>query len=334
MVLLPTRRRRLWVFLFIWVASLLVILATGWNVVLVRDYFQMLEIARSLRISESKEPIALAPWTILVLGSLGFAAAIGTIVLFFIKLLREMRLNQLQAEFLATVTHELKTPIASIELSSSLLRSGGLPPGEVERLWGSHQQELKRLREEVETILEAARWQQANASRVSVQRLDLEEWLSQSMLRWRTLLGEHATLAREGAPLPREIKTNLRSLNLITDNLLDNARKFARGAPRVTIRTERVPPQRFWEHPSWKIEIRDEGWGFSQTQSSQLFQRFFRARHEAPYSIPGTGLGLYIAQSACRALRLTLRARSEGKGKGAVFVLQGRDFSADPGRRG
>src|SRR5205085_12355532 len=70
----------------------------------------------------------------------------------FRSLLNEMRLNHLQAEFLAAVSHELKTPLASLELASSLLRAGNIEAAEAERLWDSHAAELKRLKEEVETL--------------------------------------------------------------------------------------------------------------------------------------------------------------------------------------
>ncbi len=328
MFIFQKRRKRLWIFLFIWVATLLVILATGWNVVLVHNYHQMLHLARAFNL---KEPRDLAPWPIVIFGSLGYAAVIATLILFFVKVLREMRLNQLQGEFLATVTHELKTPIAAIELASSLLKSGDLPPEETARLWESHQNELRRLRDDVETILEAARWQQADASKLGLQAIDMEDWLNQSMPRWRTILGQQARLVREGDELPRLVRINLRSLNLIADNLFDNARKFARGTPEVVIRTGRVPPEKPWKNPSWRIEFKDQGWGFNPAQSRKLFNRFFRGQHEAPYSIPGTGLGLYIAGTACRALGLSLKGSSAGKGHGALFTLQGPYPNADGG---
>jgi signal transduction histidine kinase len=233
-----------------------------------------------------------------------------------------MRLNQLQAEFLATISHELKTPIASIELSSSLLKAGGITSEEAERLWTSHQQELKRLRGEVETILEAARWQ-ANPMRARPETTDLETWLSSSMSRWQSILGNGAKLVREGDPLPQSVKTDPKSLNLIMDNLLDNARKFSRGAPSVTIRTNYAPPKGPFGKALWQIEVHDQGWGFDPQETHKLFRRFFRARNDAPYSIPGTGLGLYLASSASRSLGIKISGHSAGLGQGAVFTLTG-----------
>jgi signal transduction histidine kinase len=329
------KRRWLWIVLFIFGAVLWTTLATGWNVVIVRDYHRMLELAKSSMSNPSgnpsgnpREDAGMGPWPIVIFGWLGFVAALGTLILFFVKTLREMRLNQLQAEFLATVSHELKTPIASIELTSSLLRTGDVTQEEAERLWTSHQLELKRLRSEVETILEAARWQ-ANPMRARPVPLDLEDWVVQSMSRWQNILGKGARLVREGDPLPRNTKLDPKSLNLIMDNLLDNARKFSRGNPSVTIRTGYIPGKGPFGKSQWQIEVHDQGWGFDPQESHKLFQRFFRARTDAPYSIPGTGLGLYLASSASRSLGIRITGYSPGLGQGAVFMLTGKHVPAE-----
>lgn len=325
------KRRWLWIVLFIFGAVLWTTLATGWNVVIVRDYHRMLQLAKSSMANPAgtqKDEAGMGPWPIVIFGWLGFVAALGTLILFFVKTLREMRLNQLQAEFLATVSHELKTPIASIELTSTLLRTGDVTEDEAERLWTSHQLELKRLRSEVETILEAARWQ-ANPMRARPQPLDLEQWVVQSMPRWRSILGSGSRLEREGDPLPQNIKSDPKSLNLIMDNLLDNARKFSRGSPSVTIRTSFHPGKSPFGKSLWQIEVHDQGWGFDPQESHKLFRRFFRARTDAPYSIPGTGLGLYLASSASRSLGIQISGQSSGLGHGAVFTLTGKYIPAE-----
>ncbi|MGZ3688037.1 MAG: sensor histidine kinase [Bdellovibrionota bacterium] len=318
------KRRWLWVILFVWLALLLAILATSWNVVIVRDYHQWKEIARTFSLPEE---LRASPQTAvmgrMILGTLGFAAALGTILLFFLRLLGEMRLNQLQGEFLATVSHELKTPIAALELSSSLLRTGGVSAEESARLWESHQAELARLREDVEALLEAARMQVSQPLAVSTP-IRLENWIEQSFERWKRILGPNAELLREGDVLEGEALLDLKTLNLVTDNLLDNARKFSREKPVVIIRTRELPPRGlFSRQPRWQVSIVDQGWGFDPSDSKRIFNRFFRGRTEAPYAIPGTGLGLYFAQSASRALGIELRGDSPGFGKGAVFTLEG-----------
>lgn len=304
------KRRWFWVFLFIFVSMLLGALATGWNIVLIQDFKSILEPSREFRAP---------PWIAISLGTLGFLTALGGLLLFFLRLLREMRLNQLQSEFLAAVSHELKTPIATIELSASLLRSDSTTPEERVELWNSLELELKRLKGGVGSLLEAARWQHHEVT-FQKTRVDLESWLEQSLARWKRILGDQAQLERKGEILGRPAMIDPGLLNLIFDNLLDNARKFSGKDPRVIVRSSRGAGR-------WRIEIQDTGWGFDPEASHRIFKKFTRLKTDAPFSIPGSGLGLYLAASASKAMGLTLRGTSAGIGRGAIFTLEGREVN-------
>ncbi len=305
------KRRWLWVTLFIAGIALLGILAAGWNLLLVRDHLDLVELAEKL----PQPPDLKGPWWNIVLGSTGFLAAIAGFILFFLKIRREERLNQAQSEFLASVSHELKTPLATLELCGSLLRMGATKD-EQGKLWSSFDGDLKRLREQVDMLLEAARWQ-AHEDHLQPESIEVESWLQESLSRWKNMLGPEAELKRVGEPLKCSANLDPRALNLIFDNLVDNARKFARGSPKVTVRSE-------LKNRSWILSIADEGWGFRPEDSEKLFRRFSRGRAVAPYSIPGTGLGLFLAASASKALGLRLHGVSDGLGRGATFRLQGK----------
>jgi signal transduction histidine kinase len=268
-------------------------------------------------------------WNVIV-RTLGFAFTLGVMGLFLAKLLREMTLNAWQSEFLATVTHELKTPIAAIELTANLLRSEEVSEEEKQKLWESHDQEVQRLRLDVEALLEAARTQTRGKRRSANKRstVALEPWLDQSMSRWRRILGPQAVIRREGTPLPSTTPVDVRALDLITDNILDNARKYSKEFPEVTIVTERLKSARIFSKPRWRIRFVDQGWGFDPRDSKKIFDRFFRSRMDRADSIPGTGLGLFIALSAGRSAGLKLEGKSAGHGRGAVFTVEGKESSA------
>lgn len=294
-----TNRGWFWLLFLILITGLLATLATRFNILLV--------------LSDRKallEPI---------LGTLGFVIILAGFILLFARLTQEMRLNQLQSEFLAAVTHELKTPIATLELSSSLLRQPDLLPTERDQLWKSHQMELGRLRTEVETLLEAARWD-AKAVRSKRIDLNLELWVSTKMGEWRALIGSEGLISRTGDLLPESVYVDPKMLDLVCLNLIENARKFANGKPTLEIETKRTGRD-------WKISFRDEGLGFSPGDSKKLFKRFYRAKHSAPYSISGTGLGLYLAKAACKRMKISITAESRGHQKGSSFTLSGRSLS-------
>ena len=355
--LMNKKRFWFWIVLFVSLAGLLGALATGWNFVLVKDYEHILTLAKNLSTSMGERSIegtpnikfrsSQAPRTTnleksltlqseirqmttphthllikMILGTLGFIITLGLAILLFIKLLSEMRLNQVQSEFLAAVSHELKTPIAALELSASLLQSGDLSQDEIKTLWGGHKTELRRLKEEVEILLKAAR---SNSKSVLNKKTSfcLESWINESFSDWKAILGPHASLFREGDPLGFEVRLDLRDLNLVIHNLLSNAKKFSKEMPHVTIRTKYIPKKRLQLKSKWQIQLVDQGWGFDPQDSKKIFQRFFRSKNKTPYAIPGTGLGLFLAQDASKAMGLTLKGESTGTGYGAVFTLEG-----------
>ncbi len=293
-----------WVMLFIFAVVLLAGLATSWNVAFVRN-------------PKFKD----IPWGILVLGSLGFIAVVVSTVMFFVRLLMEMRLNQLQSEFLAKISHELKSPITSLELTASMLRTDAKRHTEHDELWRIFDSELKRLNTEVNLILETSRWE-AQPYKPALTKINLNEWVNNATSRWSAILGTGAAI---------EINNNLgnchalidtKLLDLISDNLVDNARKFSLDKPSLVIHAN------LSNKPNgdglWSITFKDCGWGFEPKNKNKIFKRFYRAETGAPRAIAGTGLGLYLASQASKRMGVRLTAKSDGLGKGALFVMQGK----------
>jgi signal transduction histidine kinase len=308
-------RKWIWTLLFILMVLLIGGLAAGWNVVLVQDYQKFIELTRKFQLPSPQREDLQHPWLGITLGSLGFLAALVGSAVFFVRLLREMRLNQIQSDFLASVSHSLKTPLSTLELSSQLLRQGDLSEAQREQLWNSHAAELRRLKSDVNAILEAARLTHAPET-VSIQSLEIEAWIEQHRSRWRDILGPHGTLTRSGPPLKVRASVDPKLLEMIFENLIENARKFAIGSPHVNIDSQ-IDSQR------WSITLKDSGLGFDPADSDKIFDRFYRSKNSGARTIPGTGLGLYLAAQGAKTLGLTLTARSHGVGRGASFRLTG-----------
>ncbi len=303
-------RKGLWVILLVLGLLIAGIMATIYNVELVRD----------VDISDQ-------PWTKIVLGSLGFIGIMGALVLFFARLLREMKVSQIQADFLDRISHELRTPLSTLTLVSDLLRqSGSALSSEEQRLWRTHSLELERLKADVELLLQAARLRESRL-KVNLQGIDLNEWIRTQWEGFLRLLGPNARLTLSGEPFQRKVEIDPVLLELIFRNLLDNARKFAMGDPQVELKVKTVRSRFFFGKTRWRIAIVDQGMGFSPEQEASLFRRFSRLEQEShqlrTHSIPGTGLGLYLSATAAKGMGLTLNGKSFGEGKGARFVLEG-----------
>lgn len=301
----------LWVFIFILGLGLAAYLATSYNV----------ELVHNIGWEQT-------PWGKIIVGAIGFIGIIGALILFFARLLREMRINQVQADFLDRISHELRTPLSSLTLLSDLLRNRDHPlsPEESGRLWASHDSELARLRTDVELLLQAARLRESRL-RVNLDRVDLESWMKDRWGSFQSLLGAESEIVLTGDPFPRAVMIDPDLFELILRNLFDNARKFAMGRPRVEVRRETVHSRFFFRTTRWRISVVDQGLGFTPGRERALFKRFSRLEGEPEgkkgHSIPGTGLGLYLSASAAKAMGLMLIGRSLGEGRGAEFVIEG-----------
>jgi signal transduction histidine kinase len=111
------------------------------------------------------------------------------------------------------------------------------------------------------------------------------------------------------------VRTDPVALDVIVSNLLDNAVKYGGPEPRVVVRCAAVG--------GWlAIEVQDRGVGLARADLGKVFRRFFRVEREGQPRVRGTGLGLYVADQLARKLGGTIRATSEGPGRGATFRLE------------
>lgn len=303
-------RKGWWIFLFVLGLAVAAVMATSYN----------FEIVRQVSVSE-------VPWGKITFGAIGFIAIIGALVLFFIRLLSEMKISQIQADFLDRISHELRTPLSTLTLVSDLLKSsGGALSEEQIKLWNSHHLELDRLKTDVELLLQAARLREARL-KVNLEEIDLNAWVHSKWPSFLQLLGPDAKMSLTAGKIPKKILVDTSLFELILRNLLDNARKFALGKPVVEVRLSVLPPLAFLGKKRWQMTVKDHGLGFSPSQEEELFKRFSRLEVETPelktQSVPGTGLGLYLSASASKAMRLNLSGKSLGEGTGAEFKITG-----------
>jgi len=303
------RRYIVWSVFFGLVTVLLGVLATGWN-------YTIIKMADHI---SSTGPVRNLPWYWLIVGSIGSCAVLAGLIVFFVRLMREIRKNQMQSEYLARITHELKTPLATLELSSSLLKASGLEPEEADQLWQSHQRELNRLKSNVESLLLAARFD-AKLFKPQSETFLLEDWINKEWIHWQTLLGSGALIKRTGMALDGPVFGDPHFLRLITDNVIENARKYSKDTPQICIHTHMLSRG---SRRAWQIQFEDFGLGFDPALKKKIFKPFVRAVASRQKSIPGTGLGLYLARSAARKMGYHLHAESKGVGQGARFILEG-----------
>jgi two-component system phosphate regulon sensor histidine kinase PhoR len=262
---------------------------------------------RAFFFSHVSAQIMLSLLAILLLG--------GSFYMLVDLLLKQKKLSELKTDFINNMTHELKTPIATINLASeALLEQVRKDENAVaERYNRIIFEENQRLRRHVERILNIALLEKSGFS-LKLKAVDLHELVSkaahqtelmvqkkQGQLQLKLLAGKHVMQLDE-----------MHMLNVLT-NLIDNALKYCQRQPEVAIQTSSTDSEIV-------IEVRDNGIGMTPAQLKKIFEKFYRVPTGDVHDVKGFGLGLSYVQSIIELHGGKVEVQSEA-GQGSTFIL-------------
>ncbi|MBS1835809.1 MAG: HAMP domain-containing histidine kinase [Acidobacteria bacterium] len=253
-----------------------------------------------------------------VLGLLAFLALIAGLALNTIFLIREIRRNEQHNAFIDAMTHELKTPVASIRLYLETLQKRELPPEKRQQFYQIMLEDSDRLLRTIDQVLRAG----------SVSRLSRAARL-RSPVDLTELVVECADLARTRNHLPAEsivvapmpdaavVLGDPEELKGVIMNLLDNAVKYSGKRVNIQVTLSLAPSRKFAN-----LDIQDDGIGIPENELKRIFKRFYRVPGSVTGRIKGSGLGLFIVRSVIEKHGGKVTAESRGAGKGSTFRLQ------------
>lgn len=255
----------------------------------------------------------------LLFGAVLFLGIIVGVLLNTIFLVREIRRNEQHDSFINAVTHELKTPIASIRLYLQTLQRRAVEEPQRLEFYQHMLQDTERLLHTVEQVLKAG---EAAQKKVVPQRVPLEfnqlvrecmemaqvrHHLAQTAIEYREALNGAGSTEMLGDP---------EQLRTAVTNLLDNAVKYSPDGVQISVELEVRDQERV------VLRVRDRGIGIPQHELKRIFRRFYRAAHRSLSQVKGTGLGLFIVRSIARKHGGKVFAQSEGVGKGTTVTLE------------
>lgn len=260
------------------------------------------------RINESEE----SAW-LLVLGVISFVVIMSVLVMFTVFLAREILEVRRQDTFIDSVTHELKSPLASIKLCLQTLDREDLPEDKRQTLRKMIHDDVSRLSAFIDDVLQASRLAHEDVG-MDLDTVELEAIVAQAV---ETIATRHkidpATI-RVSVPEGLCLVTDRAALEIVVRNLIDNAVKYSPKPVSVEVRAA-VDVAR----GTATLEVQDDGIGIPERELSRVFQRFYRVDHESVRKRKGTGLGLFVVSALVRNLGGKVHATSPGPGKGTTF---------------
>ena len=256
---------------------------------------------------------------LLFFGVIFFALIIAGMIVNTSFLVRELRRSEQHDSFINAVTHELKTPVASIRLHLETLQRRDLPEAQKQEFYRVMLSDTDRLTETVEQVLRAGRAGDKRAGREK-SAVDFRQLVHECMdtARTRHHLPPEAMHYDEGAANAAGMRVlgNDEDLRIAVFNVLDNAIKYSGEEIDVRVRLD-VPDEK-----RIVLSVQDRGIGIPRDDLKRIFKRFSRVPHRSQGHVKGTGLGLFIVKSIAQKHGGRVFADSDGEGQGTTITME------------
>lgn len=308
-------------YLFIFLTVVLVAMSVWWITLMAQLLNEKVDLAHELgatdeRIQliqdeEIKRQVMVGLEGITFLLIVGFGAGI-----IYRSFVNNQQLNYRQQNFLMAVTHELKTPLASMKIYLDTLKSEKVPNERKIQIIPRIKEDVERMEKLVVNILEAGRFEK-NTYQVHRENIDLSHIIELSLEKLQSYsLKKDLIINRDNLAPNLEFYGDPYALGRAFDAILENSLKYNdKDAIQIEIAMSRKDSYIL-------IDITDNGIGLNKSDFDKIFERFYRVGHELNRSKPGSGLGLYLCREIIKAHDGSISVTSDGAGKGVKYHIK------------
>jgi signal transduction histidine kinase len=251
-------------------------------------------------------------WMVLVEGIALLLVILVGVYVIFIYWKRQSSLYREQRNSISQVTHELKSPLASIQLHLETIKLRKLQPDKVERFVDTMLSDIDRLNSLTSNLMMAAKLEHKYRP-VHRKAIDFSAFVEKFMEQKRAKLPEEGSLTVE-VQQGIMATVNEEAMETVLRNLFENAVLYSLSAPEITVRLGK-------QGRHCRLEFADKGKGLEAKDLRKIFRMFYRVRRPGE-SIRGSGLGLYIVKSIVTEHGGKISVSSDGNGKGCTFRIE------------
>jgi two-component system phosphate regulon sensor histidine kinase PhoR len=249
-----------------------------------------------------------------------FTILILITVAFFIYamfvILKQKQLSEQQRDFINNMTHEFRTPISTINISTDVFLQNETIKADarLNRYSGIIKEQVMRLNTQVEKVLQLAKIERDSVE-LNLEEIDLPELLNSISPSLELKIGEkNGSLHLNLEPIHALIRADRLHLTNILHNLVDNGVKYSKGAPDITVQLQKVGDDLL-------LRVKDQGIGIAKEHQKHIFSKFYRVPTGNVHNVKGFGLGLFYVKTICKEHHWKLRLESE-PGKGTTIEIR------------
>ncbi len=285
-----------------------VLVVVFWVVWFIRSHVQLRAVAERISPDLVHSEIE---WFILVEGLLLLVAILAGVYVIFLYWRRQAVLYKAQKDFIAQVSHELKSPLASLQLHLETIRRRRPSPEKMEVFLDTMLADTERLGTLINNLLATSRLEH-RGPKIPMHSGNLSEFTTNYFTRHKFSLPKAGQMELDIAP-DLHVRFDVESLETVFRNLLENALLYSVGAPRLRITLKR-------DGKKAHFVLSDEGRGIPYEEKEKVFRMFYRVRQQGE-TIRGSGLGLFIVRAVIRLHRGRVWIESADKGTAVHLLL-------------